>query len=176
MNEERVILVDESDRETGTMEKLRAHQEGVLHRAFSVCIFNDSGELLLHKRAAGKYHSPDLWTNTCCSHPRPGERTSEAALRRLQEEMGFTCAIEPAFEFIYRAELDQDLIEHEYDHVFTGIWNGIPSPAADEVSEWEYRAPADVLADMHVRPERYTAWFRILLPRLIEERIHAQRA
>jgi isopentenyl-diphosphate delta-isomerase len=176
MNVELVILVDESDRETGTMEKLRAHQEGALHRAFSVCIFNDSGELLLHRRAAGKYHSPGLWTNTCCSHPRPGERTSEAALRRLQEEMGFTCALEPAFEFIYRAELDQSLTEHEYDHVFTGTWNGPLSPAADEVSDWEYRSPADVLADMHTRPERYTEWFRILLPRLIEERIHAQRA
>ncbi len=173
MDTEFVILVDEQDRDTGIMEKLRAHELGALHRAFSVCIFNDNGELLMHRRANGKYHSGGLWTNTCCSHPRPGEATQEAAQRRLQEEMGFTCAIEPAFEFIYRAELGQGLTEYEYDHVFTGIWNGIPSPAADEVWEWEYRSPADVLADMRIRPERYTAWFSILLPRLMEERIHA---
>jgi isopentenyl-diphosphate delta-isomerase len=176
MNVELVILVDESDRETGTMEKLRAHQEGALHRAFSVCIFNDSGELLLHRRAAGKYHSPGLWTNTCCSHPRPGETTREAALRRLQEEMGFTCALEPAFEFIYRAELDQGLTEHEYDHVFTGIWNGTPAPSADEVADWEYRSTSGILAEMQMHPERFTAWFRILLPRLVETGFHAQRA
>ena len=124
---EKVILVNEDDQSTGWMEKMEAHRKGVLHRAFSVFIFNDNGEMLIHRRALDKYHSGGLWTNACCSHPREGETTEESAHRRLMEEMGFDCDIQEQFSFIYRAELDNDLIEHELDHVFFGRFNGKPS-------------------------------------------------
>ena len=131
-----VILVDSQDNPIGVMEKMMAHQTGKLHRAFSVFVFNDHEELLLHRRALTKYHSPGLWTNTCCSHPMPGEDVAVAAHRRLQEEMGMACTLVKTFDFVYRAELDNDLIEHEFDHVFFGRTNDIPVINPDEVCVW----------------------------------------
>ena len=136
--EERVVLVDESDAEVGTLEKQRAHAEGRLHRALSVFVLNARGEMLLQRRASAKYHSGGLWTNACCSHPRPGEPVDAAARRRLREEMGIDCALEPAFAFTYRAEVGGGLVEHEYDHVFLARYDGDPAPSADEVDGWRW--------------------------------------
>jgi isopentenyl-diphosphate Delta-isomerase len=158
-----VILVDELDAPIGVMEKMKAHRKGVLHRAFSVLIFNDEGEMLIHRRALTKYHSGGLWTNACCSHPREGETTEESGHRRLMEEMGFDCSIEEQFSFIYRAALDNDLIEHELDHVFFGRFNGNPAPHPDEVCEWKYVTMQALGRDVNVRPEAYTEWFKIIL-------------
>ena len=162
-----VILVDETDNEIGTMEKLTAHQVAVLHRAISVFLFNDKDEILLQRRASDKYHSGGLWTNTCCSHPYPGEATQAAAYRRLKEEMGVICDLEPVFNFIYKANLDHDLIEHELDHVFIGRFNGIPKPNTDEVMDWKYMAIDDLQIDVEVHPEKYTAWFKICLNQVL---------
>jgi len=167
MPEEFVILVDELDIPSGKMEKMEAHRKGILHRAFSVCIINESGDILLQRRALSKYHSAGLWTNTCCSHPRPGEELLHAATRRLREEMGFQCELRPAFSFIYRAELDHNLIEHELDHVFVGTWNASPVPNPEEVAEWKYLSPEELNTEISLHPEQFTAWFRILLPRLL---------
>lgn len=164
---EEVILVDERDAVIGTMEKLEAHRLGLLHRAFSVFVFNDAGELLLHRRADSKYHSGGLWTNTCCSHPRMGESVVEAAHRRLHEEMGFDCDVTPVFSFLYKAPLG-DLIEHELDHVLIGTWNGTPTPDPAEVSDWKYMRVEDILTDMEAHPAHYTAWFRICFESVIE--------
>ncbi len=160
---EKVILVNEDDQSTGWMEKMEAHRKGVLHRAFSVFIFNDNGEMLIHRRALDKYHSGGLWTNACCSHPREGETTEESAHRRLMEEMGFDCDIQGQFSFIYRAELDNDLIEHELDHVFFGRFNGKPVPHPEEVYEWKYVSMQALNRDVSMRPEAYTEWFKIAL-------------
>lgn len=166
---EEVIIVDEKDRETGTMEKIEAHRKGVLHRAFSVFIMNSSGRLLLQKRALGKYHSPGLWTNTCCSHPRPGEHVYDAAVRRLQEEMGLTSDLTEAFSFIYRADFDNGLTEHEYDHVLVGISDIKPVPDSDEVDSYEYVDLDYLTADLEANPSSYTVWFRIAFPRVKDE-------
>ena len=155
---ERVVLVDERDVEIGTEEKLAAHREGRLHRAFSVFVFDRNGRLLLQRRAAGKYHSAGLWSNTCCGHPRPGEATPEAARRRLQEEMGFDCPLEPVFAFVYRAELDHGLLEHELDQVFTGRFDGPPRPDPAEVSEWRPVHVAELSRDLAQNPDRYSVW------------------
>ncbi|MGZ3862714.1 MAG: isopentenyl-diphosphate Delta-isomerase [Bacteroidia bacterium] len=163
---EEVILVDENDRETGRMEKLQAHHEGKLHRAFSVFIFNSAGELLLQKRAHGKYHSAGLWTNTCCSHPRSGENTDAAANRRLHEEMGIYCGLKHKFAFIYRAELENGLIEHELDHVYTGVSNDLPNPDPAEVDTWKYLTTEEIEKDMQLNPSSYTAWFKLIFPRI----------
>jgi isopentenyl-diphosphate Delta-isomerase len=160
---EQVILVDEHDHETGTMEKMQAHVEGRLHRAISVFLFNIKGELLLQQRAAGKYHSSLLWTNTCCSHPRPGETPKDAATRRLQEEMGITCELKEAFSFIYKAELDHNLTEYEYDHVFTGVTDAPPAPDKTEVAGWKYVDVDTLKRDIQRHPEEYTEWFKICL-------------
>lgn len=161
-----VILVDEQDNPLGVMEKMEAHRQARLHRAFSVFIFNRAGALLLQQRAAGKYHSAGLWTNTCCSHPMPGEAVETAALRRLQEEMGFSTALEKAFAFQYIAGFDNGLTEHEYDHVFTGVYEGAIHPDRDEVSDYRY-VPMDALRDwVHRSPGDFTEWFKIALPRL----------
>lgn len=160
---EHVVLVDESDREIGTAEKMAVHRDGRLHRAVSVFLFDGQGRWLLQRRADGKYHSPGLWSNTACTHPRPGELPADAASRRLDEEMGVRCALRPAFSRVYRAELigPEPLVEHELDHVFVGRFDGEPIPAAAEVSGWEW-IDADVLrADLRARPERYTPWFQI---------------
>jgi len=160
---DQVILVDELDTPIGVMEKMQAHRKGVLHRAFSVLIFNDEGEMLIHRRALSKYHSGGLWTNACCSHPREGETTEESGHRRLMEEMGFDCNIEEQFSFIYRAVLDNALIEHELDHVFFGRFNGNPAPHPDEVCDWKYVTMQALDRDVSVRPEAYTEWFKIIL-------------
>ncbi len=161
--EERVILVDAEDRELGPAFKLPAHRTGQLHRAVSVFVFDDRGRLLLQQRAATKYHSPSLWSNTCCGHPRPGEATSEAAHRRLREEMGFDCALCEAFSFVYRAELAGGLVEHEYDHVFVGQYDGRPRPDPEEVAAWRWTSLDTVIRDAREHPDSYTTWFRILL-------------
>src|ERR1700709_1109503 len=145
---EEVILVNENDEETGTIEKMEAHKQALLHRAFSVFVFNTKGEMLLQQRALGKYHSAGLWTNTCCSHPRPGEDVTDAAVRRLYEEMGMKCTLKEAFCFVYKAELDQNLTEHEYDHVFTGVSDDTPVPEPTEAGGWKYISADALEADV----------------------------
>jgi isopentenyl-diphosphate delta-isomerase len=164
-----VILVDNRDAPIGTAEKLAAHRAGRLHRAFSVFVLSPRGEVLLQRRAQGKYHSGGLWSNTCCSHPRPGESTVEAARRRLREEMGFDCDLETACSFVYRAEVGGGLVEHEYDHIFLGHWDGTPTPDPAEVEEWRW-VPADELRrELRTRPGRFTYWFRVAM-RELEDR------
>ena len=158
---EQVILVDEQNREVGADEKLRAHQRGAPHRAFSVFVFDRRGRLLMQRRAAGKYHSAGLWSNTACGHPRPGETTGEAARRRLREEMGFDCELREAFEFIYRAELDGALVEHEYDHVFVGEYSGQPAPDPSEVEAWRWVSLGELRRDLRTEPARYTFWLKV---------------
>ena len=157
--EEVVVLVDATDRETGLAPKLQAHLDGLLHRAISVIILNDRGEMLLQQREAGKYHSGGLWTNACCSHPRPGEEVAKAAARRLREEMGFEAKLVPMFSTVYRAELGA-LTEHEFVHVFGGRHVGPVNPDPAEVGAYEWRALPGLFADIEARPEFYTAWFR----------------
>lgn len=160
-NKEFVILVDEFDNELGTMEKMEAHIEAVLHRAFSVFIFNEKNELMLQQRALSKYHSPGLWTNTCCSHPREGETTQDAAHRRMMEEMGFDCDFEEAFSFTYLADVGGGLIEHEYDHVFIGRGNQEPVINPEEVNDWTWKSMAAIRDEIASDPDRYTVWFKI---------------
>jgi isopentenyl-diphosphate Delta-isomerase len=156
---EQVILVDAEDREVGSMEKLRAHHEGVLHRAFSVFVFDRDGRLLLQRRAEHKYHSGGLWSNSCCGHPRPGEAVHLAARRRLEEEMGFTCELREVSAFRYRAEVGGGLVEHEFDHVFVGEFDGTVAASPDEVAEWRWIGAAEVEAERSRHPERFTPWF-----------------
>lgn len=163
MTSERVILVDAMDTPVGTADKLEAHQSGRLHRAFSVFVLNDGNELLLQRRAEGKYHSGGLWSNTCCSHPRPGEETTAAARRRLEEEMGFRCALEPAFAMVYRADVGNGLVEYEYDHILLGRWAGRPSPDAGEVMDWRWIALDELDEEVARSPRRFTYWFRVAL-------------
>lgn len=163
-----VILVDEQDRPTGRMEKIEAHRKALLHRAFSIFIFNDKGQMLLHKRAASKYHSGGLWTNACCSHPQPGEDTLAAAENRLKEEMGFHVPLVRIFDFTYRAEFENGLTEYEFDHVFTGTYEGEVNPDPDEVSDYCYKSVEDIRDSLVTRPQQYTAWFRIAFPKLEE--------
>ncbi|WP_235853981.1 isopentenyl-diphosphate Delta-isomerase [Mucilaginibacter terrenus] len=163
---DQVILVDSDDRETGVMEKMEAHRKGLLHRAFSVIVFNDEGQMLLQQRALSKYHSAGLWSNTCCSHPRPGEETHAAANRRLLEEMGFECELKEIFTFRYRAELENGLTEHEIDHVYLGNYNGIPEINAEEADAWRYADLEELTADAAANPDHYTYWFKVLLKEL----------
>ncbi|WP_027419690.1 isopentenyl-diphosphate Delta-isomerase [Crocinitomix catalasitica] len=163
-----VILVNDQDEPTGLMEKLEAHRQGLLHRAFSVFVFNNQQQLLLQRRAKSKYHSGGLWTNTCCSHPLDGETVEEAAERRLVEEMGFTCDMELQFNFIYRAELDQGMIENEFDHVLFGTYNEAPEVNPEEVGEWKYMDISAISIDLEENPEAYTAWFKIIFDRVIK--------
>jgi isopentenyl-diphosphate Delta-isomerase len=165
MNEQ-VILVDPHDVAVGVSEKVAAHAEGLLHRAFSVFVFDARGRMLLQRRAASKYHSGGLWSNTCCSHPRPGETTSQAAQRRLREEMGFECALAPAFSFVYHANVGDGLVEHEFDHVFVGRFDGAPVVDPDEVDAWRWAAPAEILAELQDAPARFTHWFRMAMKEL----------
>lgn len=160
---EQVVLVNERDEETGTAEKLRVHEQGLLHRAISVFIYNPKGELLLQQRAGGKYHSAGLWTNTCCSHPRPGETTLAAAERRLREEMGISAKLKHAGALLYRAEFNNGLIEHEYDHLFTGISDEAPSPDPDEVQAYRWISPQELQQWLHTAPEEFTYWFRLII-------------
>jgi isopentenyl-diphosphate Delta-isomerase len=165
--EEFVVLVDREDRELGLMEKQQAHVAGLLHRAFSVFIFNSKGELMLQQRAASKYHSPTLWTNTCCSHPRVNESYLDAAKRRLVEEMGFDCDLHYKFDFIYKANLDNGLTEHELDHVFIGKFDGEPNLNPDEVMAYRWVEMEDLKKDMFKNPQNYTAWFKIIFDQYI---------
>lgn len=167
--EEKVILVDENDVPLGVMEKLQAHQEGLLHRAFSVFLFNQKGEILLQKRASTKYHSPNLWTNACCSHPREGETYHQAALRRLKEELGIFCEIEKKFHFIYKADVGEGLWEHELDYVFTGIYEGEFDLNQEEVSEVKYLSMRDLEKEMEANPKHFTAWFKIIFKEYLQK-------
>ena len=164
---ETVILVDADDQEIGVAEKLEAHRRGLLHRAFSVFILNDAGELLLQRRSSTKYHSGGLWTNTCCSHPRPTEDVKHAARRRLREEMGIDAELSPVFTFLYEADLDSGLTEHELDHVLVGRYQGDPNPNPVEVDGWWWAGLGEVEEDVERRPEAYTVWFKLALPKLI---------
>jgi isopentenyl-diphosphate Delta-isomerase len=163
--EERVVLVDENDAEVGTLEKQRAHAEGRLHRALSVFVLNSRGEMLLQRRAAAKYHSGGLWTNACCSHPRPGEPVDHAARRRLREEMGIDAPLEPAFVFVYRAAVGPGLEEHEYDHVFLARYDGDPDPSLDEVDGWRWVPVEQVAREVRDDPGAFTPWFRMVFAR-----------
>lgn len=157
---DRVILVDKNDNETGTMEKLEAHRKAILHRAISVFICNTRGEWLLQRRALDKYHSNGLWTNTCCSHPYPGETSLDAANRRLLEEMGLKAPLKKLFHFTYKAELDNELTEHELDHVFFGITDEEPVIDKNEVKEWRYVSYEKLLDEINSRPDKFTFWFK----------------
>ncbi|NRD20646.1 isopentenyl-diphosphate Delta-isomerase [Winogradskyella eckloniae] len=168
MTEEQVILVDENDKQIGLMPKMEAHEKALLHRAFSVFIFNDNKELMLQQRAAHKYHSPELWTNTCCSHQRNGETNIEAGKRRLQEEMGFVTDLTEKTSFIYKAPFDNGLTEHEYDHVMVGHYNAEPFINTDEVMAWKWMALDDVQRDIKTNPNVYTAWFKIIFEKFYE--------
>ena len=160
---EYVVLVDEQDVEAGVMLKLEAHERGLLHRAISVFVFNSKGEMLLQKRAEGKYHSAGLWSNACCSHPRPGEEVHAAAIRRLKEEMGLTCSLNEAFSFVYKAGFDNGLTEYEYDHVYVGFTDHEPVPDPAEVAGWSYVDIGTLDMMLANAPGRYSEWFRICL-------------
>ena len=162
MKEEEVILVNENDQQVGTMPKLEAHEKAALHRAFSIFILNDKNEVMLQQRAAHKYHSPLLWTNTCCSHQRVGETNIQAGTRRLQEEMGFVAELKELFHFIYKAPFDNGLTEHELDHVMIGYSNQEPMINQDEVASWKWMSTADIKADISNSPDLYTEWFKII--------------
>ncbi len=157
---EKVILVDNQDKITGEAEKMEAHEKGLLHRAFSVFIFNSKGELMLQRRAKSKYHSGGLWTNTCCSHPLPGENTISATHRRLKEEMGFDSELKEIHEFVYKAKLDNNLTEYEYDHVFFGEYNGDPVLNLDEVDDWKWIDPKSLSEDIKNNSQNYTYWLK----------------
>lgn len=162
MREEQVILVNEKDEQIGLMPKMEAHEKAVLHRAFSVFVFNNKNELMLQQRAAHKYHSPLLWTNTCCSHQRNGETNIEAGKRRLQEEMGFVCEIKEVTYFIYKAPFDNGLTEHELDHILIGYYNENPVINIDEVESFKWMLLKDVKKDIEENPTIYTEWFKII--------------
>ncbi|MFT3909253.1 MAG: isopentenyl-diphosphate Delta-isomerase [Ferruginibacter sp.] len=163
---QQVILVNEKDEQVGTMEKMEAHEKGLLHRAFSVFIFNKKGEMLLQQRAADKYHSANLWTNACCSHPAPGETIEDAAHRRLKEEMGFDVSLKKAFDFTYKTVFDNGLTEHEYDHVFTGVYDGAIHPDNKEVKDHRFAEMKNLRTDILLHSEQYTSWFKIAFPKL----------
>lgn len=162
MTEEKVILVDLNDEPIGLMPKMEAHEKGLLHRAFSVFIFNEKNELMLQQRALSKYHSPGLWTNTCCSHQREGESNIEAGKRRLQEEMGFTTGLKDTISFIYKAPFDNGLTEHEFDHILVGNFDGEPLLNPEEAEAWKWMDLGDVAKDMQDNPSVYTEWFKII--------------
>ena len=161
-----VILVDDQDEAIGTMEKMAVHEKALLHRAFSIFIFNSKGLMLLQQRAAKKYHSANLWTNTCCSHPHPGDNTLQAAKKRLQEEMGFSTDLKKAFSFIYKAPFDNGLTEYEYDHVFVGYYDGDISPDPNEVGDYCFMSLKEISAAITSHPDKYTEWFKIAFPKV----------
>ena len=165
MKKENVVLVDRNDNPMGLMPKLEAHEKGVLHRAFSVFILNRKGQLMLQRRALDKYHSPGLWTNTCCSHPRESESNIEAGVRRLKEEMGFTTPLKPMFSFIYKSKFDNGLTEHEFDHVLLGYYDKQPFINTIEVSEWKWMSLDKIIIEIKNKPEEFTVWFKIIFER-----------
>jgi len=163
-----IIIVDKNDRPVGESSKEEAHKKGLLHRCFSIFILNDNNELLLQKRALTKYHSPGLWTNACCSHPKPGEKTADAAHRRLQEEMGFDCDIKEIFSFVYRAEFENNLIENEFDHVFFGHYDGKINPDIAEVDDYKWIDLKTLKKDIQNNPNLYTAWLKICFDKFLK--------
>ena len=163
MREEKVVLVDEDDNQIGLMPKMEAHLKGRLHRAFSIIIFNSDRKILLQKRASTKYHTPNLWSNTCCSHQREDEENIEAGKRRLNEEMGFVTNLYNFSSFIYRVEFSNGLIEHENDHIMLGLFDGTPKPNPNEVDEWKWIDIDILIEDMQINPDHYTAWFMIIM-------------
>jgi isopentenyl-diphosphate delta-isomerase len=168
MKEEEVILVNENNEQIGTMPKMEAHEKAVLHRAFSVFILNKKGETMLQQRAAHKYHSPLLWTNTCCSHQRVGETNIQAGKRRLQEEMGFSTDLKELFSFIYKAPFDNGLTEHELDHVMVGFYEDAPVINTEEVASWKWMKPETIKEDIKSNPHIYTAWFKIIFEKFYQ--------
>jgi isopentenyl-diphosphate Delta-isomerase len=164
--EPQVVLVNEADEVTGTTGKLEAHQRGLLHRAFSVFLFDRQGRMLLQQRAAGKYHGGGLWSNTCCSHPLPGEAVAAAARRRLREELGIDAPVHHVFAFTYRAEVENGLIEHEFDHVFAGTWEGAFKLNPEEVAACRYVTAAELEEELKAHPEHFTQWFRLIYDRV----------
>jgi isopentenyl-diphosphate Delta-isomerase len=160
---EKVILVDEQDKAIGAMDKMEAHRRGILHRAFSIMIFNSEGETLLQKRSRNKYHSGGLWTNACCSHPTPDESIDEATRKRLKHEMGIDLQPDFAYKFIYRSKLDKNLIEHEIDYVYQGIFDGVPVVNHEEVEDWKFINIKSLRADLDLHPDRYTVWFKLIM-------------
>jgi isopentenyl-diphosphate Delta-isomerase len=166
MEEELVILVDKQDKEIGLIPKIEAHKKALLHRAISVFIFNSNGEWLLQRRAFTKYHSSGLWTNTCCTHPLPGETNIDAAIRRLKQEMGMQCSIMELFSFTYKEALDNELTEYEFDHVFIGITDSIPKINPNEVTEFKYIKYNELFLDIKTNPNHYTVWFKKIIERV----------
>jgi isopentenyl-diphosphate delta-isomerase len=171
MNED-LILVDTNDQQVGRLDKMTVHRVGLLHRAFSVFIFNNNGELLLQQRADHKYHSGGLWANTCCSHPRDGEETNAAVFRRLKEEMNIVCDTHFAFSFIYKTKFENGLTEHEYDHVYWGVSDDKPVPELTEVKSWKYLSMQELEKDVHQSPDQYTSWLKIALPQIMDHYNH----
>lgn len=170
-NEEPIILVDTHDQQVGVMGKLETHQKGLLHRAFSIIVKNDKGEVMLQKRAIGKYHSGGLWTNTCCGHPRDGEELSSAVHRRLKEEMGFDCPLKEILTFTYEADLDKGLKENEFLHVFTGEYNDEPILNPEEAEGWKWIPTDELKKDIAHNPNDYTYWFKVVLEKIEEDEI-----
>lgn len=168
MEEEKVILVDEQNNPIGLMPKLEAHEKALLHRAFSVFIMNRKGEVMLQQRALHKYHSPGLWTNTCCSHQRENETNVEAGKRRLQEEMGFVTELTDVISFIYKAPFDNGLTEHEYDHVLLGYYEDNPNINPEEVADWKWELPENIKKDIEQNPQKYTEWFKIIFEKFYD--------
>ncbi len=166
--EKYVILVDENDNPLGKMEKIEAHEKGLLHRAFSVFIFNDNDDLLLQQRALTKYHTPGLWTNTCCSHQKEGESHIEAGKRRLEEEMGFSVPLKEIMSFTYKAPFANGLTEHEFDHILVGYYNNNPKPNPDEVADYKWRSINQIKSDIANYPEEFTAWFKIIFDKYLK--------
>ena len=161
-----MILVNEKDEVTGSMEKLEAHKKGLLHRAFSIFVFNSQGKMLMQQRALGKYHSGGLWTNTCCSHPEPGEETGDAAKKRLKEEMGFEIPVLNVFDFVYQTKFDNGLTEYEFDHVFVGEYEGVVNYDKEEVMDAGYESMQEIIHSLKSHPEKYTAWFHLAFPKI----------
>jgi isopentenyl-diphosphate delta-isomerase len=166
MKEQQVILVNEQDEAIGVMEKMEAHQKGLLHRAFSVFIFDSKGRILLQQRSSSKYHGGLLWANACCSHPGPGEELETAVQRRLAEELGFTTPVQKIFSVTYQAPVENSLIEHEYDHVFAGEYEGIINPSATEVADYSYQDMHEVKTAIESHPAKFTSWFKIIFPKI----------
>ena len=167
-----VILVNESDGAIGRMEKMEAHEKALLHRAFSVFIFNRKGDMLLQQRSEKKYHSGGKWTNACCSHPAPGEEIADAASRRLHEELGFNTPLKKAFSFTYRADFENGLTENEFDHVFTGVYDGAIKPDTDEVKDYTFMSVSEIEDAINLQPWRYTPWFVIAFPEVKKRMAH----
>jgi isopentenyl-diphosphate Delta-isomerase len=166
--EQQVILVNERDERIGTAGKTEVHEKGLLHRAFSIFIFDSQGKMLLQQRAPEKYHGGHLWTNACCSHPNPGEETIVAAKRRLNEELGFETKLDEVFSFTYRAEVENNLIEHEFDHVFVGEYSATINPDSKEVAAVRFEEMGRLKELIESQPEKFTSWFRIAFPRIEE--------